>query len=120
MTKSFKDAAAEKAKEENRGKARMVESKEDEDTNELASSASEEWKEAWELSVNLHKLGREPTLYVSSPTLYVSFSIKKQNLGVTPRYMWESHVVRGDLKLNILKPRIVILIQDLLSINYTH
>ncbi|MED6181776.1 hypothetical protein PIB30_022531 [Stylosanthes scabra] len=37
------DAAAEKAKEENRGKARMVEEEEDEDTDELASSASEEW-----------------------------------------------------------------------------
>ncbi|MED6138570.1 hypothetical protein PIB30_075482 [Stylosanthes scabra] len=40
----LQDAAAEKAKEENRGKARMVEEEEDEDTDELASSASEEWQ----------------------------------------------------------------------------
>ncbi|MED6221124.1 hypothetical protein PIB30_051305 [Stylosanthes scabra] len=39
----LQDAAVEKAKEENRGKARMVEEEEDEDTDELASSASEEW-----------------------------------------------------------------------------
>ncbi|MED6134289.1 hypothetical protein PIB30_035662 [Stylosanthes scabra] len=39
----LQEAAAEKAREENKGKARMVEEKEDEDTDELASSASEEW-----------------------------------------------------------------------------
>ncbi|MED6208323.1 hypothetical protein PIB30_043956 [Stylosanthes scabra] len=39
----LQDVTTEKAKEENRGKARMVEEKEDEDTDELASSASEEW-----------------------------------------------------------------------------
>ncbi|MED6120517.1 hypothetical protein PIB30_021523 [Stylosanthes scabra] len=38
----FQEAVAEKAKEENRGKAQVVEEEEDEDTDELASSASEE------------------------------------------------------------------------------
>ncbi|MED6212750.1 hypothetical protein PIB30_086548 [Stylosanthes scabra] len=40
----LQDAATEKAKEENRGKARMVEEEQDEDTDELASSALEEWE----------------------------------------------------------------------------
>ncbi|MED6209667.1 hypothetical protein PIB30_056966 [Stylosanthes scabra] len=39
----FQEAAAEKAREENKGKARMGE-EEDEDTDKEASSASEEWE----------------------------------------------------------------------------
>ncbi|MED6182581.1 hypothetical protein PIB30_029830 [Stylosanthes scabra] len=39
----LQDAAVEKENEENRGKARMVESEEDEDTDKGVSSASEEW-----------------------------------------------------------------------------
>ncbi|MED6114410.1 hypothetical protein PIB30_079983 [Stylosanthes scabra] len=40
----LQDVAAEKAREENKGKARMVKEEEDEDTDEEASSASEECK----------------------------------------------------------------------------
>ncbi|MED6225579.1 hypothetical protein PIB30_094947 [Stylosanthes scabra] len=39
----LQEAAAEKAREENKGKARMVEEEEDKDTNEEDSNASEEW-----------------------------------------------------------------------------
>ncbi|MED6197959.1 hypothetical protein PIB30_061727 [Stylosanthes scabra] len=43
----LQEAVAEKAREENKGKAREVVPDSDEDMDELTSGESEEWKEAW-------------------------------------------------------------------------
>ncbi|MED6146612.1 hypothetical protein PIB30_036097 [Stylosanthes scabra] len=61
-------AAAEKAREENKGKARMVEEEEDEDTDELASSASEEWERGLGYTLYMGgKIQQRPVLLKANP-----------------------------------------------------
>ncbi|MED6196781.1 hypothetical protein PIB30_050604 [Stylosanthes scabra] len=63
-------------------------------------------------------IGREPTLYVSSPTSYVMNGIEEAELG---RDDVENHTYNVEAKSSTFKkPYNLIQIKDLLGINYTH
>ncbi|MED6221546.1 hypothetical protein PIB30_055842 [Stylosanthes scabra] len=82
----LQEAAAQQAREANKGKAReIVPDSEEEDSEELASSASEECA-----IVQGKRLGK-PTLYVSSPASYVKNQIHKANLDRASTLYVEDH-----------------------------